>query len=65
MGDLIAFLIFWMKNHPIPVGVVVVLFFVMTWMLNRKSQLDRDADRVVKNLVDGSKEKYKDVRPLR
>jgi hypothetical protein len=40
-------------------------FLVVTWLLNRKSQIDRDAERVVKNLVESSKEKYKDTRPLR
>jgi len=65
MTDLIAFLVFWIKNHPIPVVAVFVTFVVLTWTLNRKSRLDRDAERIVKNLVETSKDKYKDVRPLR
>ena len=65
MTDLINYLIFWMKHHPIPVGVVVVAFVVATWLLNRRSQIDREAERVVRNLIDGSKDKYKDTRPLR
>jgi hypothetical protein len=64
MTDLIEFLIFWVKHHPIPVGVAVVAFVVVTWLLNRKSQIDRDAERVVRNLVESSKDKYKDLRPL-
>ena len=65
MTDLIAFLVFWMKNHPIPIGIVFVTFVVLTWALNRKSRLDRDAERIVKNLVESSKDKYRDTRPLR
>ena len=65
MSDLVEFLIFWITNHPIPVAAGALCFLVLTWLSNRKSPLDRENDRVVKNLVDGSKEKYKDVRPLR
>jgi hypothetical protein len=65
MADLIEFLIFWAKHHPVPIVAGVVAFFVLTWLLNRKSAMDRDADRVVKNLVETSRDKYKDVRPLR
>jgi hypothetical protein len=65
MADLIEFLIFWAKHHPIPVVVAVIAFLVLTWLLNRKSAMDRDAERVVKSLVESSREKYKDVRPLR
>lgn len=65
MADLVEFLIYWAKHHPVPVAAVVIGFFVLTWLLNRKSAMDRDADRVVRNLVEGSRDKYKDVRPLR
>ena len=65
MTDLFAFLVFWVQNHPVPVIAAVVAFVVLTWMLNRKSTIDREAERVVKSLVEGSREKYKDVRPLR
>jgi hypothetical protein len=65
MTDLIAFLIFWMKHHPIPIVAVLVVFLVLTWLLNRKSRMDRDAERVIKNLVESSKDKYKDLRSLR
>jgi len=65
MEDVLTFLGFWAKQHPIAIGVVIVGFFVATWLLNRKSAADREADRVVKGLIDGSKDKYKDVRPLR
>ena len=65
MADLIEFLIFWAKHHPVPIVVGVVAFVVLTWLLNRKSAMARDADRVVKNLVETSRDKYKDVRPLR
>jgi hypothetical protein len=65
MADLIEFLIYWAKHHPVPIVVGVVAFFVLTWLLNRKSATDRDAERVVKNLVETSRDKYKDVRPLR
>jgi len=65
MLDLVNFVIFWAQRHPIPIVVGIVGFLVLWWMLNRKSPLDRENDRVVKNLVDGAKGKYKDVRPLR
>jgi hypothetical protein len=65
MTDLVEFLVFWVKNHPVPVTAAVVALVVLTWLLNRKSTIDREADRVVKNLVESSREKYKDVRPLR
>ena len=65
MTDLFAFLVFWVQNHPVPVVAAVVAFVVLTWLLNRKSTIDREADRVVKSLVESSREKYKDVRPLR
>ncbi len=65
MTDLASFLVFWVQNHPLPVVGVVVAFIALTWLLNRKSRMDRDAERVVKQLVEGSREKYKDVRPLR
>jgi hypothetical protein len=48
-----------------PVFAGFVALVVVTWLLNRKNAIDREADRVVKNLVEGSREKYKDVRPLR
>jgi len=64
MTDLFEFLLFWVKNNPVPVGAAVVAFLVLTWLLNRKSTIDREAERVVKNLVESSREKYKDVRPL-
>lgn len=65
MMDLVRFLIFWAQRHPVPIAVAVVAFLVIAWLLNRKSKLDREADRVVKNLVETSRDKYKDVRPLR
>ncbi len=65
MADLASFLVFWVQNHPVPVAGAIVGFLVLTWLLNRKSRMDRDAERVVKQLVEGSREKYKDVRPLR
>ena len=64
MTDLFTFLVFWVQNHPVPVIAAVVAFVVLTWLLNRKSTIDREADRVVKSLVEGSREKYKDLRPL-
>ena len=64
MTDLFTFLVFWVENHPVPVIAAVVAFVVLTWLLNRKSTIDREADRVVKSLVEGSREKYKDLRPL-
>ena len=65
MTDMASFLVFWVQSHPLPVVGVVVAFLALTWLLNRKSRMDRDAERVVKQLVEGSREKYKDVRPLR
>ncbi len=65
MADLASFLVFWVGNHPFPVAGAVVAFLVLTWLLNRKSRMDREAERVVRQLVEGSREKYKDVRPLR
>jgi hypothetical protein len=53
-----------MTHHPIAVAVAVACFAIVTWLLNRKSALDRENDRVVKNLVEGARDKYKDVRPL-
>lgn len=65
MLDLVNFVIFWVQHHPIPVAIGVVGFLFVTWLLNRKSSLDRENERVIKSLVEGSKDKYKDVRPLR
>jgi type II secretory pathway component PulF len=65
MTDILYFVYFWTTHHPIAVAVTVAVFIVLTWLLNRKSTLDRENDRVVKNLVNGAKDKYKDVRPLR
>ena len=64
MSDIFYFVYFWTTHHPIAVAVGVVCFVVVTWLLNRKSAMDRENDRVVKNLVEGSKDKYKDLRPL-
>lgn len=64
MMDLVRFMIFWAQHHPVPIAVAVGAFFVVAWLLNRKSKLAKEADRVVKNLVESSKDKYKDVRPL-
>jgi hypothetical protein len=63
--DLLTYLVFWVQHHPLPAVGGVATVFGLTWLLNRKSRIDRDADRVVKQLVEGSREKYKDVRPLR
>ena len=65
MIDIFNFVVFWVQRHPIPVAAGVVCIFVLTWLLNRKSSLDRENDRIVKNLVESSKDKYKDTRPLR
>ncbi|MET0152975.1 MAG: hypothetical protein ABW298_10265 [Candidatus Binatia bacterium] len=65
MADLVSYLVFWVQNHPLAVVGAVAAFVVLTWLLNRKSRMDREAERVVKQLVEGSREKYKDVRPLR
>jgi hypothetical protein len=65
MADLASYLVFWVQNHPLPVIGAIVAFVGLTWLLNRKSRMDREAERVVKQLVEGSREKYKDVRPLR
>lgn len=65
MTDLVQFLIFWVQRHPYPVIALGVAFLLAGWLLNRKSALAKDADRVVRNLVETSKDKYKDVRPLR
>jgi hypothetical protein len=64
MSDILYFAYFWMTHHPIAVAVAVACFAIVTWLLNRKSALDRENDRVVKNLVEGARDKYKDVRPL-
>lgn len=65
MMDLVNFAIFWATHHPVIVATAVVAFFAITWLLNRKSATELEADRVVRNLVESSKDKYKDVRPLR
>jgi hypothetical protein len=57
-------LIFWAEHNPLIIAVAVVVFLVATWLLNRKTSMEREADRVVKGLVDGAKDKYKDLRPL-
>jgi hypothetical protein len=64
MTDLVEFLVFWVKNHPYPVAVAAFGLVLLTWALNRKSKVDQEADRVVKSLIEGSRDKYKDVRPL-
>ncbi len=63
--DVVNFLIFWAKNHPIVILAALVAFLVVSRLLNRKSAADREAERVVKNLVESSKDKYKETRPLR
>jgi hypothetical protein len=63
--DLLSFLVFWVQRHPLPVVGAIAGVIALTWLLNRKSRINRDADRVVKQLVEGAREKYKDVRPLR
>jgi len=65
MIDLFWFLVFWSENHPGVIVGLLVAFLVVTWFLNRKSEAAREADRVVKDLVEGAKDKYKDTRPLR
>lgn len=65
MADLVRFLIFWVRLHPYPLIAAAVAFLVLAWLLNRKSRLTQDNDRVVRNLVEASKDKYKDTRPLR
>lgn len=64
MSDIFYFVYFWTTHHPTAVAVLVACLIVVTWLLNRKSALDRENDRVVKNLVEGAKDKYKDLRPL-
>jgi hypothetical protein len=64
MSDIFYFAYFWITHHPTAVAVIVACFVVVTWLLNRKSAMDRENDRVVKNLVEGARDKYKDVRPL-
>ena len=65
MMDLVNYVVFWATHHPIPVVAGLVCFLLLSWLLNRKSPLDRENERVVKNLVESSKDKYRDTRPLR
>ncbi|MGH7897578.1 MAG: hypothetical protein ACREQQ_06475 [Candidatus Binatia bacterium] len=65
MEDLIRFAIFWVKQHPGVIVGALVAFLALHWLLNRKSARKREAERVIQSLVDRSREKYKDVRPLR
>ena len=65
MMDLVDYVVFWVTHHPIPVVAALVCLVVLTWLLNRKSPLDRENERVVKNLVESAKDKYRDTRPLR
>jgi len=64
MEDLIRFAIFWVKQHLEIVLGLLVAFGAASWLLNRKSARDREAERVIRNLVEGSRDKYKDTRPL-
>jgi hypothetical protein len=36
----------------------------LSWLLNRKNAQDREAERVIRSLVEKSRDKYKDLRPL-
>jgi hypothetical protein len=65
MEDLIRFAIFWVKQHPVPIVVALVVLGALRWLLNWKSAKDRENERVVRSLVEKSRGNYKDLRPLR
>lgn len=68
MDDLVwlgRFAIQWVRDNPVLAGGAALGLVVLWWLLNRKGQLTRDSDRVVKNLTDSSRGKYDDLRPLR
>jgi hypothetical protein len=62
---LARFALGWVTSHPYTVAGVVFALVALTWLLNRRSKIDRENERVVKNLVEGSRGKYNDLRPLR
>lgn len=55
----------WVLDHPLVVGAVLLVVLGARWMLNRKSAQDRENERVIRTLEEGSRDKYKDLRPLR
>ncbi len=65
MMELVRFLVFWVKQHPYPPIAAVVAFLIIGWLLNRKSATTKENDRIVRNLVETSKDKYRDTRSLR
>jgi hypothetical protein len=68
MDDLIfvsRFAYHWALQHPIEVAVAIVAFLGVRWLLNRKSAAQREHERIIRGLEEGSRDKYKDPRPLR
>ncbi|MGH7857407.1 MAG: hypothetical protein ACREQY_08755 [Candidatus Binatia bacterium] len=61
----IRYVFHWALENPLQVVGVVLVLLALQWLLNRKTKLEKESDRVVKGLTEGAKGKYDDLRPLR
>jgi hypothetical protein len=61
----IRYAIHWATANPVKLALIFVALVVAQWLLNRKTPLEKESDRVVKQLTEGSRGKYDDLRPLR
>ncbi len=62
---LVRFLLHWSRENPLSVAGFVLAYVMARWLLNRKTSLFADSERVVTRLTEESKGKYKDLRPIR
>jgi polysaccharide pyruvyl transferase WcaK-like protein len=59
------FLLQWVKENPFSTVGFVAVYAMARWLLNRKSALTIESERVIAQLQEESKGKYDSLRPLR
>lgn len=54
----------WVRENPLLAAGAVVGVIALRWLLNRQTRLERESNRVLKDLTESEKGKYDDLRPL-
>ena len=63
-GSMAAIAIDWVTQNPWLAAGAVVGLVGLRWLLNRRSGLERESERVIRGITRAEKGKYDDLRPL-
>jgi hypothetical protein len=51
LAYVVRFALHWSLEHPLRVAAVIAGLLGLQWLLNRKTRLERDAERIVRELT--------------